>query len=302
MQECSTAEQRSEIFNLGGQEYLGINGGSQGQNITADLLLPFPWSSMCEHVKKPFDTTLINNPITVQIQFDTAAAAFSSTGTGTPPTAFLNATLYFRQGDLSNKDQSLKYELMKHPDLMYSYPFIHHQPYQTRFIGSTNVSSPVSLNLLSFINADLVSITFGCVDDLYNAGTAFQISPFNYDPISNITLYFNGLVMYNSPGQIYRLYNMNSQPGASYFFNSVINPQNSPAPSSPVNTYIIEIDFSRIRALCFENNFQNVWRIGNNTLTLTLNTSTNDNYTFYATYHYNGIAECQAGETRIYFD
>jgi hypothetical protein len=303
MQECATAEQRSEIFSLGGQEYLGVNGGSNGAIITADLLLPFPWSSMCEMVKKPFDTTLINNPITIQVQFENASAAYSWSGTGTPPTQFIEATLYFRQGDLSNKDQSLKYELMKNPSLMYSYPFIHHQPYQVQFPGSNVSGSPARLNLLSFINADLVAITFGCVENLYNTGgTSFQISPFNYDPVSNIRLLFNGLVMYNSPGQIYKLYNMNSQPGASYFYNSVISPYNSPKPSNALNTYIIEIDFSRIRALCFENNFQNVWRIGNNTLTLELNTTTNNVYTFYGTYHYNAIAECQSGETRIYFD
>lgn len=307
MSECATAEQRSEIFRLGGQEYLSINGGSNGQPITADLLLPFPWSSMCEMVKKPFDTSLLNNPITIQVQFGNGANAYSATGTGVSsiPTQFTNASLYFRQGDLSNKDQSLKYELIKHPELMYSYPFIHHQPYITQFTGSTNPSSPTSINLLSFINADLVSISFGCVQSIYNTGGGFQISPFNYDPISNITLLFNGLVMYTSPGQLFKLYNTNSQPGASYFFNSVINPQNTPAPlgpSSPVDTYMLQIDFARIRAVCFENQFQNVWRIGNNTLTLQLNTSTNNPYTLYATYNYNGVAECQAGETRIYFD
>ena len=314
MQECATAEQRSEVFNLAGQEYLSVNGGSFGSPISADLLLPFPWSSMCQMVKKPFDTTLINNPITIQIQFNNANAIYTTTGNTsllTPPglpTGFNNATLYFRQGDLSNKDQSLKYELIKHPNLMYSYPFIHHQPYTTRFPGAVlgaPGAQPVSLPLLSFINADLVSITFGVVDDLYNVGTPYQISPFNYDPIQNIQLQFNGLVMYNAPLVSYRLYNMNSQGGASYFFNSVINPNGTGPPagaSSPVNTYIIEIDFSRIRALCFENQFQNVWQIGNNTLTLTFYTSTTHQYTMYATYHYNAIAECQGGETRIYFN
>lgn len=304
MAECATAEQRSEIFQLGGQEYMSVNGGSSGQNITADLLLPFPWSSMCEHVKKPFDTSLLSNPISLQIEFDTAAAAFSATGTGIAqiPAAFITASLYFRQGDLSNKDQSLKYELMKHPDLMYSYPFIHHQPYITQFQGSAAPNPPKQINLLSFINADLVSISFACLEQKYDVGGGFQISPFNYDPISNVRLLFNGLVMYNSPGQMYKLYNTNSQPGASYFFNSVIQAQNSATPSLPFNTYVVEIDFARIRAVCFENNFQNVWRVGNNTLTLEVNTSTNNQYTLYATYNYNGIAECQAGETRIYFD
>jgi hypothetical protein len=306
MQECATAEQRSEIFSLGGQEYLSVNGGSLGQTIMADLLLPFPWSSMCEMVKKPFDTTLINNPINIQVQFNNFNSIYTTTGTFAPPfvlpTGFSNATLYFRQGDLSNKDQSLKYELMKHPDLMYSYPFIHHQPYQTRFVGSTTVGSPQTIPLLSFINADLVAITFGVVDDLYNTATPYQISPFNYDPVTNVQIQFNGLVMYNAPGVAYRLYNMNSQPGASYFWNSLIAPNGTAPPSSPINTYIVEIDFSRIRALCFENQFQNVWQIGNNTLTMTLNTTTNHNYTLYATYHYNAIAECQAGETRIYFN
>jgi hypothetical protein len=300
MSQCETAEKRSELFRLAGQEQLVA---TPGINQTADILLPLPWSSMCgEHAKLPFDTSMLNNPITIQIQFDNANSIYG--GTGTLPTAFTKAQLYFRQGDLANKDQSLKYMLMKQPDLMYSYPFIHHQPFNVRFQGSTDSNNPAQLNLLSFINADLIHITFGCVRDSRQSPTS-QSTPnqFAYDDLSNIQLKFNGLVMYDAPGKLYKVYNMKSLDGGSYWFNSLVAAGNvNPFTSSPIDSYIVSIDFARIKSMCFEGRYQNVWRIGNNVITLTLNTETTEQYNLFATYHYNAVAEVQSGETRIYFD
>lgn len=299
MAQCETEEKRSEIFRLAGERKL-VADPLGSPNMTADILLPFPWSSACgEHAKLPFDTSMLNNPITIQIQFDNANTIYG--GSAAPPSSFVKATLYFRQGDLQNKDQSLKYALMKQPDLMYSYPFIHHQPFNVRFPGSIDPNQPCQINLLSFINADLIHITLGCVRDSRNAPTGGNTpQQFAYDDLSNINLKFNGLTMYDAPGKLYKLYNMKSLPGSSFFHNDLIAAGN--ASSSALDTYILCVDFARIKSLCFEGKYQNVWRIGNNVITMTFNTETTEQYTMAATYHYNGVAEVQAGETRIYFD
>jgi hypothetical protein len=310
MLQCETAEKRNEVLNLGGQEVLN---NTSVNNNKADLLLPFPWSTLCAvHHKKGFETDLLNNPITIQIQFGPASNIYGGSPTLPHPTAFSVATTYFRQGDYTYKDTSLKPILARHPNLMYSYPFIHAQSaIQTQFTGITQptpqtgvASSRVNIPLLSFINADLISISFGVVQTANLTGSAgTSPSPFAYEPITNISLLFNGLTMYESPGTLYRLYSMMSQPGAAYVQNSIIIAgSSSPFFSVPVNTYVNVVDFSMKRAICYDSEFYNVWRIGNNTLTLNFNTPSTVNYTIFCTYYYNAICEVQHQNANIYFD
>lgn len=320
--QCETAEKRSEFFRLGGEEVLvplsrldtdplSITYGEQiydkSATLSADLLLPLPWSSAAGlYSKLPFDTNMLNSPITVQIQFNQPFSIYG--GSGVPPLGFGQARMIFRQGNLQNKDQSLRRIMDQKPELSMMYPFIHTQSYQpTQFYGSADISNPISIPLLGFINADLLSITVGIVRTslLTPAGNGSPCTML-YDNLKNVQLIFNGLVMYNAPGSSWKLYNMNSDIGASYFHNSLIKPHSGSGPfdSSPVDSYILTIDFSRIRSLMFEGHFQNVWRIANNVLTLQFNTEGNGDvkYQLFATYAYNGIAQIQHGQTSIYFD
>lgn len=298
--QCETEEKRSEILRLGGDETVAPGGGTQ----FADVIIPLPWSSANGlNAKLPFDTGILSNPITIQITFNPATSIYG--GSATHPSAFGRATMYFRQGDLANKSQSLRSMMMRNPELMYAYPFIHHQSYTPSAFAGIVTGTKVSIPLLSFINADLVGITIGVAQASRQSsvGTNNSPSPFAYDNISNVTLSFNGLIMYEAPGRSYKLYGIDSQLGSSKVLNSVINAGAvSPFTSAPVDSYTLYIDFARIRSLSYEGRYANVWRIGNNTLTLEFNTETTNQYNMYATYHYNGVTEVSNGETRIYFD
>jgi len=305
LEECETSEKRSEVFNLGGQAQIDTSAPVND----AYLVLNLPFSRNQGFMQKlPYDTNLLSNPITVQIQFNPAISFMGGSGLAaylaSISNSFARGTVLIRQGDFFNKEQSLKLKLLKNPDMHYSYPFIHAQSFTpTAFTGQTSSGSPVSLTLQSFINADLVHITFGVIksSDLVSVGGG-SVNPFKYEAISNVQVLFNGIVMYNSPAQVYKLFNMNSDFGASYFENASISGTGPFAPLAPINTYIIRIDFARIKTLIFENHYQNVWRIGNNVLTLTFNTQSTDPYQLFATYYYNGVIESSNGESRIYFD
>lgn len=305
MMESETSEKRSEMFRLGGQEILNQGAVDITTGLDAYVLLPLPFSSANGLFSKlPFDTNLLSNPITIQIQFGQASKIIGGSGASTV-SQFTKAAIYVRQGELYNKDQSLKFQLMKNPSIMYSYPFIHHQSYTPQgFTGSVDPNSRVSVPLLSFINADLLAISVGIIKDSDLSPTGGNTpNLFNYQEMSNVRLTFNGLIMYESPAKLWKLYNMKSQIGSSYLFNSIVQPgATAPFNSVPVDTYILIFDFSRIRSLSYQNEYQNVWRISNNTLTLEFNTPDTSTYHLYATYHYNGVCEVQGGQTRIYFD
>ena len=329
MSQCETAEKRSELFRLGGDEYLSPitfldpadNVVKRDPNavISADIILGLPWSSPAgDHMKLPFDTNILSNPITIQIEWAQARELYGGNVTISPvpppPTEFAAAVMSFHLGDLTNKDQSLRRELEvarnSNEPLYYSYPFIHSQSYTpTQFWGSTSSASPVSVPLLGFINADLLSIDVGIVrTNLLQAGATSSPNVFQYDNIQNVALKFNGLIMFEAPKNAWRLIAMRGTTGAAYFQNSLILPHTAdPASfdSIPQDTYILQIDFTRIRSMLSEGEMQNVWRIGNNALTLEFTTEAGADvrYQMFCVYHYNAIGRIDGGGmTEVYFN
>ena len=101
---------------------------------------------------------------------------------------------------------------------------------------------------------------------------------------------------------------MNSVNDPIYCQNSIVNlpasPGVGPFTSSPTNVYPVYIDFSQVRSMNFHREYENVWRIANNTLTLRLalpNVEATKEYVLYATYVYNGVLNTRGGETEIFF-
>lgn len=309
MGQAENAEKRSEILHLAGEEILGL---IANEVYTADLVLPFPWStSVGQEQKLPFPTDLLTNPINVQIAFNSASAIFG--GSGVKPTAFSRALCLMRQGDLLNRDAGLRPIMTRNPSLIYGYPFIHFQSAQISITippGASSGATNITQSLLGFINADLLGISFGVVrDSNVNSTSNNSVNPFNYEEISDITASFNGLVMYNAPKRMRKLMDMNSINGAGYFEGSILNPGAvAPFTSAPINTYITWIDFSRLRCTQFHDKYENVWRVPSNTISMnyTLNIAVDlvntRTYTAYFTYIYSGITNVRQGESTIYFD
>lgn len=210
-----------------------------------------------------------------------------------------------RQGDMLNRDAGLRPVMYKDPSLIYGYPFIHFQSNQFQVVVTNNATNTITLT--GFINADLLGISFGVLKDT-DAVTSGQqsVRPFNYQEVANVEVLFNGLVMHSSPGRMHKLTNMNSVNGASYVENSNINNAIvAPFLSSPVNTYVTWIDFSRLRCEQFTSHYENVWRVPNNTITLRFACPAGgavDRATVLTTFFYSGIANIRQGETTIFFD
>lgn len=301
MMECETEEKRSAILALCGEEQLTTTTGS----VFAYIPLSLPFSRNCGLMPKlPFDTAMESSPISLNIQFNQRSSFIGGSGAAAYASAFASGRIFFRMGDFSNKDMSIGKKLKSDPAVIYTYPYIHSQSIPVSVTGNGSTTD-VNVALQSFINADLVSISFGLVlnSDLTSPSGTGVVRPFNYERILDVKLSYNGLTMYDAPAEAYKLYNVLGQIGSGYVLNT--NPSTgttSPFTSTGINTYIINIDFSRIRSLCFEGQYQNVWRVAQQTMTLSFKTLTTGNYTLYATYRYNGAIENSGGESRIYFD
>jgi hypothetical protein len=300
--QCETSEKANEYFLQGGNEYTNPTTG----NVEGNILLELPFSNACgAKGKKPIDTQMLNNPVTISITFNQANTIYG--GTAPMPAGFVVGNLISLQGNFANPDQSLNFPLRANPSLMLSYPWIYKQSFTPPpFTGSTSLSAPVTLNLQSFINADLVSLYFYVVQNSYLYSTNGSTpSPFLCDPITNINLTYNGLVLYYAPGNLYQLVNCRTQEGAAKFSNSLITsvPGLGVAPyiSTPYECYMVQINFSKLRADCIGDHMMNTLRVGNNSLNISFNTSTSNQYQAFATYCYNSVVEFSNGSSAVYF-
>ncbi len=305
MSEIETSEKKSEYFNLGGQALFTVD-----QVPEADVQIPLAFSSACgRDKKKPIDSSMLNSPIVITIEFGGPERIYVDNGAVNRGTSFIDAQAYIRTGDFENRNMSLKKDLIRNPKLMYSFPFIRTQSFVTSiFSGQTKAGgSRVSLNLLSFINADIVGMSFAVIDLSFRPGAGIASpttgSHFNYDPISDVFLEFNGQTLVDLPGQMYKFNNMSSIMGGTSIGDNFydVNTGFTEANAKAVSTYFVMIDFSRIRAICFQNQLQNVFRIGNQSLTLQFFTSKGGgtNYQLHANYWYNAIIALQDGDSKI---
>ena len=310
MAQCESVLKRSEMLALAGQETFGPT--AFGQRVYADLILPLPFSVFAgKDSPFPYDTNLLQNPITVNVQLAPLSAFCSGIGAATwNQRQYLSAEVSLKLGDMLNKDAGLRRKMQENPDLIYGYPFNHFQSYQAAFNGPSNSTATVDINLLGFINADLLGIVFGVQRATKTAPAATNdiINPLIYEEVSDVQVLFNGLVMHSTTGQQHKLTGMNSVNDPIYCQNSIVNlpavPGTGPFTSSPVNVYPVYIDFSQVRSMNFYREYENVWRIANNTLTLKLampNVEAGQQYVLYATYVYNGVLNTRGGETEIFF-
>lgn len=305
MAQCDTDSKRSDLLRYGGEETFGPTAGP----IECCLLLPFPWSTAGgEYPKRPYDSRLLENPITLQIGFNLAGQIYG--GTGARPTGFLQARILIKQGDFAQPSQSLATTLRMNPQMHYCYPFTYQQTGQI-YNFSASSGNNISANLLGFINGDLVGMTIGIIaqNDIQPQSNNTP-NPFNYQTLQDITLTFNGQVMYFAPGQVcMRLFASDGELTSGKFSNSIVSAGSAaPFSSVPADTYILYFDFSRVRSASYEDHYPNVWRIGTNTLVLNFSlpnapvAPATANYSLYATYYYNGCFLTQNGISRAYFD
>jgi hypothetical protein len=301
-EQCGSEEKASEFFLQAGDALLGQNSSSVSGNVEANVFLPFPFSSACgSHAQKyPFDTDMLSTPIFLTVTFNLGVAFIG--GTGTPPSSFTQAQIVCRQGELFNKDASLGPLIKRNAALIYSYPFIHRQSFTSPQVTGVVSGGLVSINLLSILNADLVAISFGVVkvSDLVPSAGGCP-NPNFYQPITNIQLQFNGQVMYNAPNNLQKLYQAYMIEGAGLYHGLQVTGTSSPWSGNLADLYVTTIDFSRMRESCFSHFFSNVWRIGNNSLSLQFNTPDTSQYVCYVTYAYNAMVDVQNGQTRIIY-
>ena len=303
--QCHDAERRDEILRLGGEEQFGPALAPVGQTVPhldAYAIIPTPFSTACNAF--PIDSTLLSQPIKIDIAFN-AASAFMG-GSGTKPTAFSVAEISLHQLKLSNQAASLRQNMRQDPSLTISYPWIMSFPFTSPQFAGHRDGDPGTqclVQLNGFPDGDLLGIVMWIIRDSDVAPSANSTpNPFNCDEISDLVIDFNGSQIYRQNGKQYKLAGLlQQQSGAAYFDHSIVAPgATAPFSSSPKRCYPIFVDFTRMRA-CPEagREMANTWRLTNQTLTCRFNTQYATTYRMYCTYMVNSVALLADGVSNI---
>lgn len=313
MAQCNDSGKRRDVMHLAGEQILQPQVAPPGGDIPfidAYILLPFPMSTLCGD-KLPYDSTMLQSNITLQIQFNQNPNLIYGGAPANPhPTAFTIGEIMLRQGKLSNQSASVRSLMIADPNLNYSYPYIHSQYFQSQAFNGVRQSDQYqgcTIELNAFSNADLVGISFYVVAITDKAPVGNNSpNPFNTDDISNVLVTFNGSTLFNLPYQSYRLTNMLAGPQTgSQFANSITNPgTTAPFTAFPKDCFMVYLDFSRERSACIQSHFFNVFRLPNQILRIQFNTTQGNStqYRLYATYFYNAVVETSNGSSLIRID
>lgn len=304
---CETKSKRNKMQLLGG-EPKSIT--ELETTHTAQILLKFPWSVMsaCD-AKKLYDTRLLNDPITLSIEFEPAIKFMGCTDALLPslPTAFNKAELIVKQQELSNHSDSLAGQMKKNPNLLYSYPFVHLQTGTTALFEPTvDTDFTFRKQLFGFLTTDLLGIMFSVVyehDDRRlnrpNEVTAYP-NPLAMRRVENVLLQYNGQTLHDLPGKMLELSTLNicqDDPDVSYSHFD-----NDTGIITAKEAFVYYLPFTQNKDISFKEEYSNCSTYSSQPLDLqfTINTPDEGNYILHTTYLYNASTSTQAGVTRVH--
>lgn len=298
---AETAEKRNLLLRLAGDEIQGLQ--APGTVNEAYVQLQLPWSRINAQMKKlPVDTNLLSSPIIVQIKFKEPKDFYTGSGFSSAPQSFLQGRVLACQIDLDDKELSLKVPMMRDPSLISSYPFTYCQSFPIQNVAGSPVI-PSTMILQGIVNADLVGIGFAVIRaDRVSGGPGGTqpLSPFAYEQVKDVLLQYNGLTLYDAPGKMSQLYDMQDMGGSSVTPYSVVSSGGAgPYSSIPVDSFIYFIPFTRVRNTQFPDFFQNSFRLANNALNLSFRCPETATYNVFVTYYYNAVFTIREGQSAL---
>ena len=272
--QCETIEKAKRMLTLAGS---AVVKGQGNRPHDAVLQIPLPWSTIrAEMAKRPYDASILNSPIEVQITYNDATHFIGSHGAFTVPLPndFLRSEVFLKQSVLSNKANSMARTLRENPNLLLSYPFTYLQDGTTRAIASHPKDTEVNHTLQSFIEADMIGISFFIVptDNEKSAGQPALSASRKYDMLRcrDISLVYNGQILHAYPGYSNELYSLGLDIGDSHAGKSLIDDAGiAYTPEAQNQRYFVYyLPFTNHKSIIFNGTFPNTSRFAQQQMSL----------------------------------
>jgi hypothetical protein len=223
----------------------------------ADVVIDLPWSNYCQagSDKLYFDTSILTAPVTLNISFNQANAIWGTTYDA--PVSPFSASLFYRQLELTDRNDSLRNKLFSSPSGVISYPSLYRQSFQQKFVAVTDPDLN-TFDLTSFLNSDLFAISISVhleQDWLPTVGSQATnptpANPWNSLPIHDVNLKFGGDPIYIAPGYVNELCNQESNISAVYLPNTLVYNNAGTFVVSATKNFVTFINMTRINPYCY---------------------------------------------------
>lgn len=214
LSDCETNEKRERMLELGGPEYKGDPATVKGSDIVAYVHVYLPFSNLSAGKFLPYDSGILNKPISLHFEFEDAKNVFSyaaaDAGTVEPalPAQFKENYFMVQTALMAlGPGESIRPDVGPNGDAQYNYGWI----YPSEFTSQEFTGHPKSGNgtlqtvrLESFPNGSLQSI------DLFLERTSLGISGTDvpigdcanneivYETLRDVELRYGGQVIYRS--------------------------------------------------------------------------------------------------------
>lgn len=303
LQDAKTADERDSILKLGGESYSAVN----TKPITACCLLRLPFSVFNTQDKKPFDTSLLSNPILIQVNLSPASALYGGP-TNIFPSSLLKSSVILHQFELTNKNNSIKYILDTNPGKGYNYPYIYPQAVSSKTKTGNVYAEKQVFRIEEFIDGDLQSIVFTLhrTSLLNNTAGTYPTGLSTPLRLRNIKLSYNGETFYRTEGYLSDLVMMRHCKGTGNFNTSFIDQQNG-TETAEIG-YMYRIDMGQLDGISFRGIYSNTQSFSSQDMFLEFDVEKiedtdpdTDTVRLDLTYFYNANMMIQRGATTIMY-
>ena len=279
-------------------------------SIECEILIPLPWSTIrADMNKKPYDTSMLNNNILIQLNFNDSNSFFGNHAASLVfPTSFSKTLVVLKEAVLTNKRDSMRQTLLQNPSLMVPYPFTHKSTGTRKFITNSPVLEPVNIVLQSFLESDLLGVAFFVVataQERANHSLPFSaVNKFNTIRLRDIILTYNGQQLFNLEHHLSDMMLVNIDVGSPDCPKTIIS-NDAAGLAVPNGSYhVYYLPFTQYKSVIFSEEYNNVSRYASQTLELTFTPEgliAPTNLSFHSLYYYNAIAQTQQGVTSLQF-
>lgn len=297
MAEADTQQKRKQIMRFAGE---AVNQPTT-KPIYGTVCLPLPWSALYDK-QKGFDTKITRNPIAITLTLASVDQIYG--GTGVKPTGLVKATVFTREGVLTDRSMSISSSLMNDSSLLYQHPFVHKQSNQ--YVINSPLEELKQVELQQILDSDLLGISFSVhyVKDQRSTGGA--INPLSCCELLDIGIDYAGQSIVNLPGNSQHLIAMIFDESVGYdgaYLNTI-----APYSASPVVNYPVYIPMGAMKNVIFTGNYDNTQRFSSQNLLFKFNPqrilpsdSLNEAIVLHVTYYYSALATFNSGVCNITF-
>lgn len=300
MAKTESVPKRDQVLRLGGDSVVAATALAE-----ANVMLDVPISKLAMLCKKlPFDSKMLNLPVQIIVYFNTAAQVFG--GTGVLPQSFSLGEFILRQLDFKDVEHSISSDLRLNPMGQYVHPFTYQQHQQAPVTLATAVPG-TSVNLTGFRYGNLNAIGLCVVPDTSlnpTAPTTEAKNPSNFLRLENISLTFNGQIIYRCNGRSHDLIQMNNNLDSNFFQNNFITGNTTATfAQTAINSYFYYIDLSQYSCLREEGAIQSGIEVGSNVLQLSFTAPGNNGVAaqLFISYLYSAGIKVSSGGNQVDF-